>query len=159
MPSPYETIISLLNEHKVPYQEFDHDPILSYENAEREKAKFGWSGVESKNVFMKGNDDRYYVCVTVQGKRVDMKKLKELLGVKLSIASEDDVRDVIHCVPGCVAPFGFSPDIVVLLDMTIFAHTDYLFSPGVTTKTIHADLRDLKRVFDALPNTKIEVEM
>ena len=77
MPSPYETIISLLNEHKVPYQEFDHDPILSYENAEREKAKFGWSGVESKNVFMKGNDDRYYLCVTVQGKRVDMKKFKE----------------------------------------------------------------------------------
>src|SRR5207249_2101538 len=105
---------------------------------------------ESKNVFMKGGDGKYYVFVTYQGQRVDFKKLKEILGVKLSIANEEDVRDVIHCVPGCVAPFGFSSEITILLDPSLFTHADYLFSPGVTTKTIQTNVRELKKIFDAL---------
>ncbi len=150
--SLYPRIIQLLQDHAVPYSEFDHDPIVSYEDAEREKARLGWTGIESKNVFLKGANGKYCVFVTVQGQRVDFKKLKELLGTKLEMASEDEVRDVISCVPGCVAPFGFSDDITILLDMGIFQHGDYLFSPGVTTKTIQANLADLKRVFESLPN-------
>jgi Ala-tRNA(Pro) deacylase len=49
--------------------------------------------------------DRHYLFVTVQGKKVDFKQMKEITGEKLSLASADAVRDVIHCVPGCVAPF------------------------------------------------------
>ncbi len=157
MASVYDAIIGLLRQHQIPYKEFDHEPILNYDDAEKQKQKFQWSGTESKNVFMKGDDSTYYVFVTFQGQRVDFKKLKELLGVKLSIASEDDVRAVAQCVPGCVAPFGFSSDITILLDPTLFTHTDYLFSPGVTTKTIQTNVQELKKIFDGLPNRKIDI--
>ncbi len=157
MSQLYENIIGLLKQHFVPYTEFDHDPILNYEDAEKQKQAFQWTGIESKNVFMKGSDGKYYVFVTFQGQRVDFKKLKELLGVKLSIASEEDVRTVIHCVPGCVAPFGFSDQITILLDPALFTHTDYLFSPGVTTKTIQTNAQELKKIFDSIPNRKIDV--
>ena len=155
--SVYDAIIGLLKQHGVAYEEFDHEPILNYDDAEKQKQHFGWTGTESKNVFMKGGDGKYYVFVTFQGQRVDFKKLKEVLGVKLSIASEDDVRNVVQCVPGCVAPFGFSSDITILLDPTLFTHTDYLFSPGVTTKTIRTNVQDLKKVFDGLPNPVIKM--
>lgn len=148
MSSVYENIIGLLKKHSVAYKEYDHPPILNYDDAEREKAKFGWQGIESKNVFMKGDDGKYYIYVTTQGQKVDFKKLKELFGVKLSIASSDDVVNVVQCVPGCVSPFGFSSEIVTLVDEKIFQHGEYLFSPGVTTKTVWLNLSDLKPVFE-----------
>ncbi len=155
MTTVYQNIKTLLDQNQISYQEFDHEPILSYEDAEREKARLHWSGIESKNVFMLGNDDNYYIYVTVQGEKVDFKLLKELLGVKLSIASAEDVKTVAECVPGCVSPFGFSEKIIIVVDPKIFTHTDYLFSPGVTTKTVQLNIQDLKPVFEKLPNKVI----
>lgn len=152
MAEVYDNIIQLLKEHGVAYQEYDHAPILSYEDAEREKARHGWEGTESKNVFLKGADGRYYVFATVQGQRVDFSGLKALLGTKLSLASGDEVKEFSGCVPGCVAPFGFTPDITVVVDPMLFRQDAYLFSPGVTTKTVRLKPTELKRVFSTLPN-------
>lgn len=157
MESIYSNIIKYLKDNQIGYDEYDHDPILNYEDAEREKKRFNWVGIESKNVFLAGDDGRYYLYVTVQGQKVDFKKLKELLGVKLRIASEEDVINVIQCSPGCVAPFGFDPSITILIDISIYQQTDYLFSPGVTTKTIHANFQELKKIFNDLPNKVIEI--
>lgn len=159
MNTVYDNIKNLLDQNHILYREFDHEPILSYEDAEREKARLGWTGIESKNVFMKGNDEQYYIYVTTQGEKVDFKKLKELLGVKLSIATGEEVKTVAQCVPGCVSPFGFSKDIVILIDPKVFTHTDYLFSPGVTTKTIQTKIQDLKAIFSLLPNKVITIEL
>ena len=155
MNTVYNNIKTLLDQNHIQYEEFDHAPILSYEDAEREKARLGWTGIESKNVFMKGNDDQYYIYVTTQGEKVDFKKLKELLGVKLSIASGDDVKTVAECVPGCVSPFGFSEKIIILIDPKIYTHTHYLFSPGITTKTILLNIQTLAPIFNTLPNKVI----
>ena len=155
MNTLYENIITLLNDHTVRYHEYDHDPILNYADAEREASKFGWTGVESKNVFLKGADQKYYLYVTTQGRRVDFAQLKEVLDTKVSLASEEDVRNVALCVPGCVAPFGFSETITIILDPSIDECTEYLFSPGVTTKTIQTNMQELKNIFPHLPNTVI----
>ncbi len=157
MQTLYDSIIGLLQKYDIGYQEYDHPPILNYADAEREKQRLSWQGIESKNVFLSGSDGNFYLYVTVKGTKVDFPKLKELLGVKLSIASENEVRNLIHCVPGCVVPFGFDAAITVLLDRSIFQYTDYLFSPGITTKTIQTNLQDLKKIFQNLPNRLIEI--
>lgn len=158
MNSLYPQIIALLQNHHIAYREFDHDPILNYADAEKMAKQFGWHGVESKNVFLKGDDEKFYLYVTIQGSKVDFKKVKQLTGAKCSIASADDVISVIHCVPGCVAPFGFDQGITILLEPSIFNHTDYLFSPGVTTKTIQLNVQDLKPLFENLPNPFIKID-
>jgi len=50
--SLYPTIMSLLQKYAILYEEFDHDPILTYEDAAREQAKRERTGRESKNVFL-----------------------------------------------------------------------------------------------------------
>lgn len=152
MTDVYNRVISLLKEHGVAYREYDHEPILSYEDAEREKARHAWEGTESKNVFLKGADGRYYLFATVQGQRVDFGGLKTLLGTKLSLATGEEVSAHSGCVPGCVAPFGFGPEITIICDAVLFQQAGYLFSPGVTTKTIMLNAPDLRPVFAALPN-------
>ena len=150
--SLYQNIINLLQKNNIQYQEFDHDPILSYEDAERERKKFNWQGVESKNVFMKGKDGNYYVFLTIAGQKVDFEKLKELIGTRCSIASHEDVENIIKCVPGCVIPFGFAENITIIIDPQIFDHNQYLFSPGQTDKTIQINPNDLKIIFEKLSN-------
>lgn len=152
MVSIYDSVISLLQKHHIAYKEFDHSPILSYEDAEREQKIHGWQGIESKNVFIESKSGKFFIFVTVFTEKVEFGRLKELLGEKCSIGKREDVERVTGCVPGCVAPFGFPEDITVILDDKLFEHTDYLFSPGVTTKTIQLAIQDLKPVFDDLPN-------
>jgi Ala-tRNA(Pro) deacylase len=146
-------IISLLEQYHIPYTTYTHTPILSYEYAEREKANHHWQGIESKNVFMTDGNEKYYLFVTTQGTKVDFKQMKELTGAKLTLASSDAVRDVIHCVPGCVAPFGFDASILTIVDRNIFLHDHYLFSPGITTQTIQLCPWDLELLYLDQPNT------
>lgn len=153
--SVYDTITALLQKHGVAFKEFDHEPILSYEDAEREKAIHHWEGVESKNVFIESKSGKYFIFVTTFGEKVDFGMLKELLGEKCSIGARDDVEHITGCVPGCIAPFGFSEDITIIVDPKIFEHTNYLFSPGVVTKTFQLNIQDLKPVFADLPNKVI----
>lgn len=146
--SVYENCMRTLNDLHIAYKEFNHAPILNYEDAEREQKKFGWSGVESKNVFIKSTSGKFFIIATVMGEKVDFAKIKELIGEKCSIASAEEVIDIAKCVPGCVAPFGFSENIKIYVDPKVFTFHEYLFSPGVTTKTIQINIDDLKKVFE-----------
>ena len=149
----YNKIISLLEEYTIEYTEYNHAPILNYEDAEREKANHHWHGIESKNVFMNDEKWGYYLFVTIQGKKVDFKHMKELTWEKLSLASTDDVRGIIQCIPWCVAPFGFDHSIITIVDKEVFSYEKYLFSPGIATQTIELCLHDLEKIFREQPNT------
>lgn len=151
----YENIIATLKKYEIPYKEFNHAPILSYEDAEREKAVHQWEGTESKNVCLIGGDSSCCVYVTLAGIRVDMKKLKELTGIKYSLANEEELRRCTGCVPGCVAPFGFGEDVLLVIDENVFDVGAYLFSPGMTTKTVQMDAKHLRGIFLELPNQKV----
>jgi Ala-tRNA(Pro) deacylase len=153
----YENIIAVLKEKNIPYQEWEHAPILSYEDAEREQKNCGWEGIESKNVCLSGSDNSCCIYVTTAGKRVDMKKLKELTGQKYRLADETELKKHIGCVPGCVSPFGFTKDILMVIEEDIFNIGEYLFSPGLTTKTIQINAKFLKDIFQDMPNRKIYI--
>ena len=148
----YKKIIETLKQYNINYKEFDHDPILTYEDAEKEKNNHNWEWVESKNVFMNNKRWNYYIFITVQWEKVDFKKMKEITWEKLSIASNDDVKNIIHCVPWCVAPFWFNSKIFTIVDNKVFEFDNYLFSPWLTTKTIQFSPKDLKKILDDLDN-------
>ncbi|MDA9129126.1 DNA-binding protein [Candidatus Gracilibacteria bacterium] len=143
----YENIVTMLDTYNIDYKLFEHGEIISYEDAERERLNHKWEGVESKNVFMTNKKGDYFLYVTTQGTKVDFKQMKEITGEKLSLASNQDVENIIHCVPGCVSPFGFDVEITTIVDRSVFSFENYLFSPGVTTKTIQLSPKDLEQVF------------
>ena len=147
-----QTISDILKQHNVPHAQYQHGAILSYDDAEREKDIHGWNGTESKSVCLIGSDGSCVVYVTVQGKRADTKRLKELTGVKYRLADEAELAYHTACVPGCVSPFGFPQSVTLAVDESVFGVGEYLFSPGIATKTIQMDSAFLKSIFSALPN-------
>ncbi len=97
---------------------------------------------------------KYFLFATIQEQRVDFKQMKQITGEKLSLASNDEVIDIIHCIPWYVAPFWFDETISTIIDSSIFNHELYLFSPWITTETIELNPQYLKILF---PNDYIYI--
>ena len=148
----YEKIMGLLNSEKISFKSYEHEPILSYEDANREKNKFNWKWIESKNVFMTNKKGKYFLFVTVEWEKVDFKEMKKIIWEKLSITSSEDVINIAKCVPWCVSPFWLEKDIFTIIDKKIFNFNNYLFSPWVTTQTIQLDPNALLNIFKKLEN-------
>lgn len=157
MSTLYQDIINLLNTDHVSFQEFNHAHIITYEDAKHQAEIHSFHGTESKNVFIKDQNGKFYVYLTIAGQKVDFAKLKNQLSLKCQIASAAEVESVIQCLPGCVVPFGFAQNITIIIDPVINNITDYLFSPGLTTKTIQTNFQDLKTIFPHLPNKIIQL--
>ncbi len=148
-----ELIMSYVNQAKAKYEDYTHATILDYETSRIIGAELGWNATESKSILLKSKkDEQYYIFVTTEDVRVDNKKLKQMLGKKVSLCSRDEVIDKTGCLPGCVPPFGYSKDYSLIIDEEIFNHKQLIFSPAVSNRTIIIDVPDIKKVLNILPN-------
>lgn len=89
----YDRNIKLLKDLDIGFKECDHEPVLSYEAAAKVRNQFGLTGVESKNLFLKTKDGRYCLIITIEGKTADFDRMKELLGSKVSVASQEELTE------------------------------------------------------------------
>ena len=148
----YARVRSLLQQSGVAFVEVEHEPVLDYERAAEVRRRFDLRGVESKNLFLKAKDGRYFMFVSVEGQRVDFKEVKRLTGRGVSVSSDEELRAQTGCEPGCAAPFGHAPDIGLIIDREIFRHERFIFSPGPPTKTVELAVSELPKLLSACAN-------
>lgn len=147
-----DRVRDLLRGAGVKYQEVEHEPVYDYETAAQVRERFNLTGTESKNLFLHGRDGRWFMYVTLQGKRFDSKACKRLLGTHVSVASDEELTAHTGCEPGCAVPFGHDPSIGLIVDESIFGTERFIFSPGPPTRTIEIATLDLERVLAAVSN-------
>lgn len=153
----YLHIIRLLDENQVNYKLFTHRAALSYEDLAGVQKEAGFFGTEGKCMVLK-IDDKFIVYVTTQGNRVNFDIIKTTLKAnKIRLATPEELKSDFGAEPGCAYPFGFSKDVDIFVDPTIYQQEWLLFSPVLSIKTVQAEGEDLKRVFDQLPNKVTEV--
>ena len=149
----YKNTISLLQNAGIEYREVEHEPVLTYEKAEEVREQFNLTGVESKSLFMKAKDGRFLMFISLEGKRVDSKLLKNLVGSKTSFCSAEELEEHTGCVAGCATPFGHNKEIVLVVDQEIFQKQGkFIFSPGPPEKTIEINIADIQKILDASEN-------
>ncbi|MBS4538533.1 YbaK/EbsC family protein [Clostridium sp. D2Q-11] len=151
----YDRVINLLKEANVEYNRYKHQPILDYDTAKEVKDKYNLSGVESKSLFIKSKSDEYYIFITVENKKMDSKRVKKLIGEKVSIASGEELLKKTGCIPGCASPFGYDKDISIIVDREIFNYNKFLFSPGIAEITIQIKSEDLRKILEVSNNNVI----
>ena len=152
MFSLYERNMALLTSSGVPFREVEHEAVLSYETATKIRQRFGLTGVESKSLLLRLKDGRYGMFISVEGKRADLKKVKELLGSKPSLCSDEELIEQTGCVPKCACPFGHKEQIILILDSEVFNYQKFLYSPGVPERTIEINTGDIEKIIARLPN-------
>ncbi|CAI8811779.1 MULTISPECIES: YbaK/EbsC family protein [Bacillus] len=152
----YEEVISLLHKTNVSYEKFEHEPVLDYETDRVVRERLGLQGAPSKSLFLKSKSGSYYVFFTLEGTRLEKNEMKEITGQRLSICSPDELREQTGCIPGCVAPFGYSQNVTIIVDSSVYAYDKILITPGVPEFTIELSTEELKKILSICQNTVLE---
>ena len=149
----YQNLLNTLIELHIDYKLVDHPAADSTEEAD--KYIEGMDGVPSKTMFMAGKKDKnFYLFVLNDTKRLDIKKLNNLIGDKLHFGKEDDLKQKMNLVPGMVSIFGLlnnkDHDIKVFIDKAITYENKITFHPNDNTTTMFISVNDMYKFLNTL---------
>ncbi len=155
----YQNLLELLTNNNVEYKHFHHQPAYTYEQLLEAQKQTRFFGTEGKNMVLK-TDDKFIVYVTIQGKRLNLDKVKEIVGAsKVRLATPEELKETFGAERGCAYPFGFNSDVPIYVDPVIYEQEWFLFSPVYPDQTIQAKGADLKKVFKSLSNKVVETDI
>ena len=145
----HEAVYQALQNMGIAYEVVDHPPALTTEEADRYIE--GKEGVRTKTLFLtnkKGN--AHYLLIMDDAKRMDMKKLSELLDEKrVSFASADRLMEKMQLPPGVVSLFGLlnntGKDIRIYLDKEMLTEKIVTFHANDNSKTVFIAMDDMYR--------------
>jgi len=144
-------IYAFLKENEIAYQRFDHPAVYTCEESDRLCPKMPGAG--TKNLFLRDNaGKRHFLVVVPKEKSVDLKKLKEVIGVsKLGFASEERLQKYLGLTPGAVTLLGLvnDPDchVEVIIDEQIW-DKPLQCHPLVNTATLVIEPEGVKLFLD-----------
>lgn len=153
----YQFNKQLLEQLNVTYQEWQHEPILDFETDERVALQLGWTGTHSKSLFLKLKGSGYALLLTDKDSRLDTKRVKALTGKRASIVSNDEMIEQIGCVPGAVCPFGLPTEVLVIVDVELYQHSEILYTPGKPEFTFGIPANQLRNILSQLDNRVLEM--
>jgi Ala-tRNA(Pro) deacylase len=153
-----EKIMSDLDKAKVKYEHLTHGRVHSSHEAARirgNKVEQAAKAIVLKARGKKGGE--FVQCVLPGHKKINLKKLKVILGVKnVGLASSDDVLRVTSCSIGSVPPFGGLFGLSVYADKSLLEEEIVVFSAGTHYDSIMLKSKDFIRVVNPLLEEFVE---
>ena len=136
----FEKLKKYLEENHISYEYKEHEEVRTSEEAARargEDIKIG-----AKAMILKA-DEKFVMLVLSAAKKIDSKKVKEILGVKsLRFATPEEVTQLTGCVPGGVPPFANIFGLDLIVDKTIPQNEFMAFNAGERTKSLKLKTKD-----------------
>jgi len=155
-------IYRYLENNGIEYQKFDHPPVYTCEEAARLCPEM--PGMSTKNLFLRDRDGkRHFLAIVEHNKSVDLKRLKETLGVAgLSFASPERLLKHLGVEPGAVTILGLINDtnhaIKVLIDRDIWGQAIQCH-PLVNTATLVVSGEGIEKFLKTTGNEYQVMEM
>ena len=147
-------IYSLLDQLAIRYQRFDHPPVFTCEEASRLLPDL--PAAKTKNLFLRDpKSERLFLVVSPEERRVDLKALAAMLGVKrLSFGSPERLDAVLGLTPGSVTLLAMVRDseqaLELLVDEAICQAEQVQCHPLDNTATLIIRLDDVRRLLTYL---------
>lgn len=142
----------LFERHAIYFEFYVHDPIYTNEDAVTMKAEKGFTGTETKALFLKGKSGQYYSFVTFTTKSADFKQLKQVVGEKVSIVKPDEMEEFTGQKAGAVTPLGYDASIFLIVDVELFKQEKLVFAPARPDRTMVILAEDLEKIIALLGN-------
>ena len=145
-PEKEQRVYEFLDELGIDYLYLDHQEEFSMGDAADADEAIGVVG--AKNVFLRDKKRRNYFLILVNGtKRLDLKQISELTGIKkLTFCHEDDLDEVLGLTPGAVTPLGLLNDpegrVQLIIDESLQDEELFAMHPCVNTVTIRMSNQD-----------------
>ncbi len=130
------------------FQCFEHEPVRTSEDAARVRSSKLSEGV--KAIIVKERDtNNFFVADVPADKRVDLKKLAEIIGVKgITMALPEEVLRETGCEVGGVPPLGHKNKLPIFVDKGVVENEYNEFNAGLTTTSIRVKSIELKKAFE-----------
>lgn len=141
-----------LKEQAIYFELYNHNPIYTNEDAVTMKAEKGFTGTETKALFLKGKSGQFYSFVTFTTKRTDFKRLKQVVGEKVAVVKQDEMEAITGQKAGAVTPLGYEASIPVIVDKELFEQEKLVFAPARPDQTMVILAEDLKKIIRLLRN-------
>ena len=146
-------VYDFLDSNKIEYEVVKHPAVSS--TIEADKYVEGMEGVLSKSIFMSGKKNRkFYLFIMDDNKRLDIKKMNDIVSDKLSFASEESLMNKLKLTPGSVSLFGLlnniDHDVNVYVDEDIVNERIMTFHPNINTETLFIKMDDMFKILDIL---------
>ena len=144
-----ERIKQILIEKSIPFEEFEHEPVYTSEQAAKARGlPSAREGV--KAMIFRTDTGRLILVLNPGGKRIDTKKIARMEKVKsLHLADPEKVKEIAGVPIGCVAPFGLKTRLKTYFSSELLENESLYFNPGSHTKTIRIKSADLMKVLEA----------
>ena len=142
-----------LDEHGIAYVRHDHPAV--YTVAEADQLVPELPGAKTKNLFLRDDKGkRHFLVLVPSDKRVNLKALKAVLGVKrISFGSPERLKKHLGIEPGAVSLLAVYNDndhkVEVFMDSDLWAAETFLFHPLVNTSTLVIKKADIQRFLEA----------
>lgn len=148
-----EEVYKYLDNLNISYQVVNHPKAYSTEDAD--KYIEGYEGIRTKTMFLYNkNKTNFYLIVMDENKRIDFKKLEEVLQEKkLKFSSDEVLFDKLKLEKGVVSIFGLlnnKDNIVVLFDEDIINELPLTFHPNENDATIFINSEDVIKFLNTL---------
>ncbi|MCA9791758.1 MAG: prolyl-tRNA synthetase associated domain-containing protein [Candidatus Eremiobacteraeota bacterium] len=148
-----EPLYAFLAEQGIDYRRHDHPPVFTCQEAERLVPAM--AAARTKNVFVRDRPGkRHFLVVVGYDKRVDLKRLAEVLETsKLSLGSPERLMKHLGVEPGSVTILGLLNDqqgqVELVLDQPIAEAPSVRCHPLVNTSTLELEAEGLTRFLEA----------
>lgn len=127
----YKQLITLLEQHEVPYRLIDHEPEGRTEIVSELRGNKLAQAAKCIILMVKvGKKVTKYVLAVVPGDaRVDMQAVKTLLqGTYVAFASADIAERLAGSVTGTILPFSFNPDLELIVHPALLENDEIYFN-------------------------------
>lgn len=158
-----KNVEEFLKTNDIDYVLHEHPAVFTCE--ESEKLCSHIPGVSSKNLFLRDDKKRRYFLVIVDSKkRVNLKELGEILGVKrISFASDEDLKEKLGLEPGSVSIFGLlndeDNDVELFIDRDFYEQPIVTFHPNRNTASVEITKEMLKKFLKSISHEANIVEL
>ena len=149
-PEKEQRVYEFLDGLGIDFVYLDHQEEFSMGDAADADEAIGVVG--AKNVFLRDKKRRNYFLILVNGtKRIDLKQISELTGIKkLTFCHEDDLDEVLGLTPGAVTPLGLLNDpegrVQLIIDESLRDEELFAMHPCVNTVTIRMSNQDFMNI-------------
>lgn len=150
----YQIVYTALKKMNISYDLVQHPPALTTEEADSYIE--GKEGVRTKTLFLcNRKKSAYYLVIMDDTKRLDMKKLGELIGEKgMQFGSTEKLMEKMLLPPGVVSLFGLlnntEHDIKIFLDSEMLSERFMSFHANDNSKTIFISTDDMYKFIHLL---------
>ena len=144
-----EAFIQFLETNQIVYTRHDHPAVYTVEEADRLVPEL--PAAKTKNLFLRDDKGKRHFLVVVPGhKQVDLKTLKDRMGVKrISFGSPERLKKHLGIEPGAVSILALYNDkahaVELFVDHELWASKSFQCHPLVNTATLEISRDNLLR--------------